>query len=810
MENNQNNSISIAEIIREDFPRKFGIPHFQRGLVWSDEDVSKLLESLYYTTPCGSFVFWSPVDKNIDNLKRYGTPLKGEEFSEKDFRYFIIDGQQRIRNIIEIFDENDKKDKNKPVWCINLLKIEEIKEKFNRNSNEDDRYNLFIKRIDPLNLSNDKKKDGGHRYNYLPLYVFDENEFQKKENLIRERIKIDNSNNDYTAIKDEIIKELKNTIIDRISNIKSKIFHFDIIPNKKNDDESFAFAIESYNRINKGGKRVEAEEIAFATLVAHHSKEINEFLEECYKNTKGSTDSDSNFSRKDYLKRVKEKNFGFKFFLRVLIQNLQYHRNVSSGNDRFSFDIINNKVIRYFSKEQFNQILKSCKGQIKYLYEIITDELKCDYFETLPETFSLQAIIQILIQYPEIIIKNDENAKKTISGLVLGILLSNFDYRSILKMIKEIKRGDKLLNESIDFIVKQINSRLGNEKFLFNNLRDADSLQNRYVLLLYWLERKNNATELDLLSISKKQDWENYYDDKKKRFEVYYEKLFGKEPEVLDFERINNQIKGTLLNSKLNPQRQHIVPYSSLKNIYKELKESDGGRISTHNANNIGNITWISAISNSLDLGIGNDFLNLDIINDENLKARLLLEERNRAVLNKFNDVRKKYKKGKLQRKDFEKFTDLRCGLIAKSFINWYNELISQRDKIERYEPIQRLLSSSDYDKIREFNYPNKIEDMTIGLIAGRIKDWKTAKNKDRRDVVKKLKNQISEEELSNNDFIIVSNEKQCAITFVKNAIILFLNNNLHKKLENLTDDEMVINELEEFIKISNGSVNQS
>jgi len=33
-----------------------GIPHFQRGLVWSDENTSLLLESLYFDTPCGTII----------------------------------------------------------------------------------------------------------------------------------------------------------------------------------------------------------------------------------------------------------------------------------------------------------------------------------------------------------------------------------------------------------------------------------------------------------------------------------------------------------------------------------------------------------------------------------------------------------------------------------------------------------------------------------------------------------------------------------------------------------------------------------
>ena len=72
-----------------------GIPHFQRGLVWSNESVAALLESLHYDTPCGSIVLWKC------NRTDYGRSLLDDD---DNFEYLIVDGQQRLRSIYDSVD----------------------------------------------------------------------------------------------------------------------------------------------------------------------------------------------------------------------------------------------------------------------------------------------------------------------------------------------------------------------------------------------------------------------------------------------------------------------------------------------------------------------------------------------------------------------------------------------------------------------------------------------------------------------------------------------------------------------------------
>ena len=89
-----NNSWSVQDILNN--YGKLGIPHFQRGSVWGDENIAALLESLYYNTPCGTIVLWP------NTAQENGKSLKEEE----KFTHLIIDGQQRTRSLYSVFGEN--------------------------------------------------------------------------------------------------------------------------------------------------------------------------------------------------------------------------------------------------------------------------------------------------------------------------------------------------------------------------------------------------------------------------------------------------------------------------------------------------------------------------------------------------------------------------------------------------------------------------------------------------------------------------------------------------------------------------------
>jgi Protein of unknown function DUF262 len=120
-------TIKVSEVL-DLFPR-LGVPHFQRGRVWGKDSIAALLESLFYETPCGSFVFWDSGDNAA-----HGVPLH-ESTAAAGMDYLIIDGQQRIRSLYDAFTDaplnedevtdsqpSDESSKRSKQWCINLAK----------------------------------------------------------------------------------------------------------------------------------------------------------------------------------------------------------------------------------------------------------------------------------------------------------------------------------------------------------------------------------------------------------------------------------------------------------------------------------------------------------------------------------------------------------------------------------------------------------------------------------------------------------------------------------------------------------------
>ena len=137
---------------------KLCLPTIQRGYVWKDKQVAKLIDSLYRDVPIGLFLFWEP--ENIKHFK----DLKGSK--PKIPTIAIIDGQQRLTSIHLVqtgeksvmfdtsypngkFQIENKKTKADPKW-ISVAEVWNTKKghsKFNREI------------ADKLKMTSPEKKD---------------------------------------------------------------------------------------------------------------------------------------------------------------------------------------------------------------------------------------------------------------------------------------------------------------------------------------------------------------------------------------------------------------------------------------------------------------------------------------------------------------------------------------------------------------------------------------------------------------------------------------------------------------------------
>jgi len=620
---NNNSKTVTVEDIQNEYPT-LGIPHFQRGLVWNDDSVSSLLQSLYEDIPCGSFVLWEC------NNKSYG---KNPTDSEQEIKYLIVDGQQRIRSIIDAISKDNNPDQKDKIWCVNLKRLDELSSFY---SEEEKEFPLFMKISDPRKA----KKKSRFSYDYLPI-----------ELLINDR-PIDSTNysnllNVNDSDKEEVLRIIDTTIRQEVKKILKREFFIKILDKKMPFEE----VISIYNRINSGGKKVEAEEQAFAALVSVYlqtNDKIFDLFNAVHKKKEGQKEK----VRDDVYARIKERNFGFKFFMRVFILESIYHLELPLSAGTLSFNLVTSSKF----KEKLNSITKiqnssnaaemfwnDVKKIVLYIKSLLNENLFCDSFQFLPETNSLLPIIQLCIRYPRLMdnsCPDYDSYRKRISALLLKLYLAELTQRDVLRVLNKIKSSNNL-EEIIEKVIKDVNISNIKEK-----LEHSNSLQDRYVLLLYWLVRKNKAMDF---SYSKN-----------------------------NLMKINEFTPGNecVVSEEFEPEKQHIVPYSLLMDIF-EIDERT--RLSTHAANNIGNITYISQKLNSSDYGLSNNPLNLDKEPDSNLHAHLLDKE----IVAKFNKVINSQTED-----DYKEYYQLRNQLIAESFENWCNKLY-EGDKVETIEPVQ-------------------------------------------------------------------------------------------------------------------------
>lgn len=650
----------------------FGIPHFQRGLIWNEQAKSDLIESLYENTPCGNIVMWKTNDQS-----------KGIGMSGKPFKYLIVDGQQRINCLNEILNESEGRydiDPDERIWCLNLSKVKELNGKIKPTNRQ---YSLFMKTKPP------RLAKGRLRYNLIPLqYLLQEN-FQlpslHKENMFH----IQSYNESETQSK-YIIENIKEIVLPKILDIKKRKFYVTYLSSCTISD-----VVDVFNRINSGGSRIQSEERAYATLVSMYEKTDN-FIEKLFRTIHNGTISNGDI-RNEVLKREKERNFGFKLFIRIFILICNYHFGFSLGSSSLSFSVLWSST--FFDKFEENQngigkLWQIAYSIIPYVNSILKCDLKCDDYRFLPETNSLLPIFQILIRYPRLY--NDPEIEKQYRShliwLCLAYYLTSYEQKEILEIVSEIRYSNKTAWQCIRSLKVKIIKDLK-----FHNLKkwigEYQTIQNRYLLLLYWLLRFNG---------------------------------------IKDFSYEANNLNGILgnkeqlIDSKSAAQKQHIIPYSHLGKIYPELEESKR-RYSTHEAHNIGNMTYISASLNSLD-ALSSEFANIAREPQENLKAHYL----NSPNLKKhYTKILEKSERNKNFIRNFKAFTKIRQEIIAKGFLKFLEhfstEPIDEKifDEIYRIEPGNQIfLDLNEMDvaaRIRALNYNNEIEDLLVRITKNAI-----------------------------------------------------------------------------------------
>jgi hypothetical protein len=94
-------TLFIEEIIGKLKRGELRIPAFQRGFVWSPDDVAFLMDSIYKDYPFGSVLLWRTKNKLSQerNLGPFSLPEPQADYPID----YVLDGQQRITSVLGVF-----------------------------------------------------------------------------------------------------------------------------------------------------------------------------------------------------------------------------------------------------------------------------------------------------------------------------------------------------------------------------------------------------------------------------------------------------------------------------------------------------------------------------------------------------------------------------------------------------------------------------------------------------------------------------------------------------------------------------------
>lgn len=205
------NELRLSDIINDIERGKLKIPRFQRDFIWERTKVLKLLDSIYNEFPIGSFFFWKANKKYVNffrNIAELDLP-KPEKNESLDF---ILDGQQRITSLYVTI-------KGKKIGGVNYGSI------------------CFDLEEEKFVLGNSKYQIGESSVPLCEILGINRHEIY------------DNLSNEHKKIFDKCLRTFENYPLSII-----------VVKDKELDD-----AIEIFERINQGGKRLSVFDLVVAS-----------------------------------------------------------------------------------------------------------------------------------------------------------------------------------------------------------------------------------------------------------------------------------------------------------------------------------------------------------------------------------------------------------------------------------------------------------------------------------------------------------------------------------------------------------------
>ena len=211
--------MDVATILNLIDVGEYGLPEFQRGYVWSREQVRRFMSSLYHENPVGSLLIWV--------TDASGPDIRGGKSTAAGTIKLIVDGQQRLTTLYGI-----KRGMAPPFFTGNPNSFLNLY--FNLDGKKGDEFEFY----GPV-----KMKDDSRWVSVTEVLK------QGAGNFLQKRLESG---------------QLKFTDLDRLNkleNVEKKIFHTETISGRDLDE-----VVEIFNEVNSGGTKLNAADLAMAKI----------------------------------------------------------------------------------------------------------------------------------------------------------------------------------------------------------------------------------------------------------------------------------------------------------------------------------------------------------------------------------------------------------------------------------------------------------------------------------------------------------------------------------------------------------------
>jgi hypothetical protein len=483
---------------------------------------------------------------------------------------------------------------------------------------------------------------GESNRNYLPLWVF----FTSQEEYFREAIsRIDQRREGAQAGKaapDELLGALLGLRSQILAILKREV---PLV--RYSNEASFEDMLRIYVRINSTGRQAQEEECAFANIQGLDPS-AHRRVRDLFILVHGDGSEDSTDERL-FLRRAREEQLGFKFFLRMFVHACAYHLDLPKEyfNPSLGFlskeqDEIQQEALKQLSPALWRRVAEL----VRYFKNAILEKvLRCDDTRHVSATAPLAPLFHLLLMYPVLL---EDRHHSRIAAMVLKILLLDPPQATREDLLVKLAKA-KCLSEALDCFDEACKNW---DQEIPKKIQGATGIQHRGVKLLYWLLRSRGARDFS--------------------YEVN---------PVVKVKMPGGGVRSVEVEKQWNPEVQHIVPFTNLQDS-PELKAKRSRR---GLPNAIGNLTYISQKMNSLPQhgGLGPRMFTVSgeqKENPNNLIAHLVMEESGKPAIPDLLMALKDQCDGKkpLVSTTYEKFVLLRGREIGMAFTRWIQKLEAQ------------------------------------------------------------------------------------------------------------------------------------